>query len=105
MKDTNQPWNAAITAALEKIPGGSHCDPQELADEIRKLMKRPEPQPEPHLCGAQDDADWEVFADLFEAQRGFPPHPRDSLAMDRFHWFTVGVRSERLGRTNTPRPA
>jgi len=32
-------WNEAINAALLKIPGGTHCDPQEVADEIRKLLK------------------------------------------------------------------
>jgi hypothetical protein len=31
-------WNAAIEAALLKTPGGSICDPQEVADEIRALM-------------------------------------------------------------------
>ena len=31
-------WNAAIQAALLKIPGGNTCDPQDIADEIRELM-------------------------------------------------------------------
>jgi hypothetical protein len=31
-------WNAAIYAALMKIPGGSICDPQVVADEIRSLQ-------------------------------------------------------------------
>lgn len=31
-------WNQAIEAALLTIPGGSMCDPQDVADEIRRLM-------------------------------------------------------------------
>jgi hypothetical protein len=30
-------WNDAIDSALLKLPGGSYCDPQEAADEIREL--------------------------------------------------------------------
>ena len=31
-------WNEALEAALLKTPGGSICDPQEVADQIRALM-------------------------------------------------------------------
>ena len=32
-------WNAAIEAATRAVPGGSICDPQAVADAIRKLLK------------------------------------------------------------------
>ena len=32
-------WNTAIEAATRAVPGGSICDPQAVADEIRKLLK------------------------------------------------------------------
>lgn len=31
-------WNTAVYAALLKVPGGDVCDPQTVADEIRKLL-------------------------------------------------------------------
>lgn len=34
----NTAWNAAIEAALLTTPGGSICDPQTVADDIRELM-------------------------------------------------------------------
>jgi len=43
-------WNAAIEAATMKTPGGSICDPQAVADEIRTLIspndqaQRPPPE-------------------------------------------------------------
>ena len=30
-------WNDAIESALLRLPGGSYCDPQDAADEIRQL--------------------------------------------------------------------
>ena len=30
-------WNDAIESALLRLPGGSYCDPQDAADEIRRL--------------------------------------------------------------------
>jgi hypothetical protein len=30
-------WNDAIESALLKLPGGSYCDPQDAADDIREL--------------------------------------------------------------------
>jgi Holliday junction resolvase len=36
--DIQLEWNSAINAALEKIPGGCSCDPQQVADEIRSLL-------------------------------------------------------------------
>ena len=30
-------WNDAIESAVLRLPGGSYCDPQEAADEIRQL--------------------------------------------------------------------
>ena len=32
-------WNAAIEAATRAVPGGNICDPQAVADAIRKLAK------------------------------------------------------------------
>ena len=37
----NGTWNDAIESALLRLPGGSYCDPQEAADEIRQLKKQP----------------------------------------------------------------
>jgi hypothetical protein len=32
-------WNSAIEAAVLKTPGGSVCDPQQVADAIRTLLR------------------------------------------------------------------
>ena len=37
-------WNAALTAALGVIPGGTTADPQEIADGIRGLMHDESPR-------------------------------------------------------------
>lgn len=37
-------WNAALTAALGVIPGGTICDPQQIADAIRALMHDESPR-------------------------------------------------------------
>jgi light-regulated signal transduction histidine kinase (bacteriophytochrome) len=34
-------WNAAIDAAISRIPGGNSCDPQQIADDIREKIFDP----------------------------------------------------------------
>ena len=36
-------WNAAIERALLTIPAGDHCDPQQIADQIRELLEPKQP--------------------------------------------------------------
>lgn len=38
--DMRAAWSAALDSAISVFPGGTHCDPQVAADEIRKLMMK-----------------------------------------------------------------
>lgn len=46
----------------------------------------------------QDAADWRVFAQRFEKQDGFAPHPRDSLHKRLFGYFQAGAAAQDIGR-------
>lgn len=37
--DNASRWNAALAAALKTLPGGTSCDPQQIADGIRALAQ------------------------------------------------------------------
>lgn len=107
-----EPAEPMEAAWLEEIRAAGHIDHrihnggtvQALHQSVSAIAGIPMTPVAPATVAEQDAADWAVFAERFEKQEGFAPHPRDSRHKRLFDYFQAGAAAQDIGRRDKGNP-